>query len=341
MYKSPSGKRYIGKTTHKDIRHRNHGYAYGDSPYFHKAIRKHKWENFSYEILEEFDDDVTDEFMSDRETHWIEEYDSTNRAFGYNLTKGGEGMTGYKHTDVSKAKISEAHKGHIVSAETRTKISEANKGRKHTDATKAKMSEARKGHKHTDATKAKMSEARKGHIVSAETRTKISEANKGRIVSAEARANMSEAQKGKKLSAEHRAKISDALKGKNNPNFGKKLSAEHRAKMSEARKGHKHTDATKAKISDANKGRIFSDATKAKISEAKKGHIVSAATRAKLSKPVIATEKKTGKKREFESACAAARTLSDETGKKFCNGAVSGCANKRRKSHHGWTFSHL
>jgi group I intron endonuclease len=241
MYKSPSGKRYIGKTTQKDIRHRKHGYANGDCPYFHKAIRKHKWENFSYEILEEFDDDVTDEFMSDRETHWIEMHDSTNRAFGYNLTKGGEGMTGYKHTDAAKANISKTLTGH-----------------KHTDATKAKISDAIKGRKHTDATKAKM----KGHIVSAATK----------------------------------------------------------AKMSEAQKGRKHTDATKAKM---------------------KGHIVSAATRAKLSKPVLATEKKTGKKREFESACAAARTLSDETGKKFCQGAVSGCANKRRKSHHGWTFSHL
>ena len=245
MYKSPSGKRYIGKTTQKDIRHRNHGYAYG-STYFHNAIRKHKWENFSYEILEEFDDDVTDEFMSDRETHWIEVYDSTNREFGYNLTKGGEGITGYKHTDATKAKMSEASKGHIVSAETRTKISEANKG-------------------------------------------------------------------------------------KNHPYFGKKLSAEHRAKISEANKGHKHTDATKAKMSEAKKGHKHTDATRTKMSEAKKGHF----------KPVLATEKKTGKKREFESACAAARTLSDETGKKFWIGAVSGCANKRRKSHHGWTFSHL
>jgi len=181
LYESPSKKRYIGKTTRKDIRHEEHGYADGGSPYFHNAIRRHGWENFSYEILEEFDDDVTDEFTSDRETYWIDVYDSNNPAFGYNLTKGGEGVTGYKHTA----------------------------------------------------------------------------------------------------------------------------------------------------------------ATKAKMSRARKGHIVSAATRAKLSKPVLATEKKTGKKREFESVCAAARTLSDETGKKFSNGAVSTCANKRRKSHHGWTFSHL
>lgn len=94
MYKSPSGKRYIGKTIHKDKRHRHHGHAYGSSPYFHNAIRKHEWENFSYEILEEFDDDVTKEFMSDRETHWIEVYASNNPAFGYNLTKGGEGVPG-------------------------------------------------------------------------------------------------------------------------------------------------------------------------------------------------------------------------------------------------------
>ena len=50
-------------------------------------------ENFSYDILEEFDD-VTDEFMCDRETHWIEVYASNNPALGYNLAEGGEGAPG-------------------------------------------------------------------------------------------------------------------------------------------------------------------------------------------------------------------------------------------------------
>ena len=99
MYESPSGKRYIGKTIQKDIRHRQHAHAYGSSPYFHNAIRKHGWENFSYQILEEFDDDVTEEFMSGRETHWIEVYASNNPTFGYNLTLGGEGVPGRKWTE--------------------------------------------------------------------------------------------------------------------------------------------------------------------------------------------------------------------------------------------------
>lgn len=60
----------------------------------------------------------------------------------------------------------------------------------------------------------------------------------------------------------------------------------------------------------------------------------------KQMKPIIATEKKTGIKRKFESIYGAARTLATETGKKFNRSHVSNCANKRPNynSHHGWTF---
>ena len=86
---------------------------------------------------------MTDEFMSDRETHWIEVYKSNSPAFGYNLTKGGDGAPGRK-----------------VSAVTKAKISDANKGRKHTDEARANMSCAKQNM--SAATKAKMSESRKG-----------------------------------------------------------------------------------------------------------------------------------------------------------------------------------
>ena len=57
-------------------------------------------------------------------------------------------------------------------------------------------------------------------------------------------------------------------------------------------------------------------------------------------KPIIATEKKTGIKRKFESIYGAARTLATETGKKFNRCHVGNCANRRPNynSHHGWTF---
>lgn len=119
------------------------------------------------------------------------------------------------------------------------------------------------------------------------------------------------------ISSETRAKIGAASKKK-------WCSAAYRSKM--------HTLETRAKMSAALKGRIISQETRAKMRARAK-------SRAKM-KPVIATEKKTGIKRKFESTYDAARTLATETGKKFNRGHVSNCANKRPNynSHHGWTF---
>lgn len=94
-----------------------------------------------------------------------------------NATDGGEGASGYKHLEETRAKISDAKKGHIVPNETRAKISKINKGRILSDETKAKRS---------------------GKIMSDETRAKISASSTGKIVSDESRAKMSIAQKHQK-----------------------------------------------------------------------------------------------------------------------------------------------
>ena len=84
------------------------------------------------------------------------------------------------HTEESKKKISEAHKGKTHSDETRKKISENNarywKGKTRPEKTKRKMSEAQKGREVSNETKKKISEARKGKTRSDETKMKISEA---------------------------------------------------------------------------------------------------------------------------------------------------------------------
>ena len=73
-----------------------------------------------------------------------------------NLTEGGEGTVGYKLSEGTKHKISEARKGkkRIFTEEHRSNISKAMKGRKSpisglklSDETKRKMSEAKKGKK--------------------------------------------------------------------------------------------------------------------------------------------------------------------------------------------------
>ena len=47
----------------------------------------------------------------------------------YNLTAGGEGLTGFKQSDKAKKIISEKNRGRLRSEETRKRISEARKGK--------------------------------------------------------------------------------------------------------------------------------------------------------------------------------------------------------------------
>ena len=67
-----------------------------------------------------------------------------------NLTDGGEGTSGYRHTNATKEKVAEASKNRVfppMSAEQKKKLSDINIGKKLSDATKEKMSTSRKGMK--------------------------------------------------------------------------------------------------------------------------------------------------------------------------------------------------
>lgn len=106
---------------------------------------------------------------------------------GYNMTAGGEGALGYKHTPESLKKMGAVHEG-----------------------------KAHHTQPHTPEAKAKMRAAALGRIVSPETRTKISAASRGnkhnigRRASPESRARMAAAQLGKRRTPEQRANISRA-----------------------------------------------------------------------------------------------------------------------------------
>ena len=92
-------------------------------------------------------------------------------------------------SEETKIKISNVQKGIPCSEETKIKISNALKGVKrkpHSEETKHKMSESHKGHPGynkgvamSEETKIKMSNAHKGKHFSEETKYKISEAHKG------------------------------------------------------------------------------------------------------------------------------------------------------------------
>lgn len=94
-----------------------------------------------------------------------------------NLTLGGEGTTGYKLSEETKHKMSEAKTGVARSEETKQKISESSKG-------KPSNRKGKTGHKLSEETKRRMSEAHKGkprQSRSEETKEKIRQSMLNRL----------------------------------------------------------------------------------------------------------------------------------------------------------------
>jgi hypothetical protein len=103
-----------------------------------------------------------------------------------NVTLGGEGASGYIHSEESLLKMSKAHKGRLpFSEESRLKMSLAHTGTKKSEETRLRMSK-----KKSKETCLKIGLANKRRVVSKETRRKISEVQTGRVASDEARCNM-------------------------------------------------------------------------------------------------------------------------------------------------------
>ena len=93
-----NGKIYVGKSVNIEKRfktHINDSFNKNKPEYhhlIHKAIRKYKVENFSFDIVEECDENE----LNSREMYWIHVYDCCvldGKDKGYNMTRGGEGSS--------------------------------------------------------------------------------------------------------------------------------------------------------------------------------------------------------------------------------------------------------
>jgi len=97
----------------------------------HKALSKYGQDNFTIEVIESFLD-YNSTLKS--EAQWISFYRTNvskyGNKFGYNLTDGGEGWFGHKHTKESKEKIRRARLGKKASKATKHKMSRMRKGAK-------------------------------------------------------------------------------------------------------------------------------------------------------------------------------------------------------------------
>ena len=98
----PNGKVYIGITCQRPKKRWRNGKAYEHNPFITNAIHKYGWENVRHDILYT---GLTKEEAEEKEIDLILEYDSVNRANGYNLDYGGNHAG--KHSEATRLKISQ------------------------------------------------------------------------------------------------------------------------------------------------------------------------------------------------------------------------------------------
>jgi group I intron endonuclease len=139
---------------------------YHPNPYLQSSFNKYGEGKFVFRPMEY----CAAELLTEKEQYWINQFNSMNRVFGFNM----------KEADFHAP----------ISEETRAKMSEAKKGK----------DSNRKGKKHSEESRAKMSAAKKGKDSN----------RKGKTLSEETRAKISASCRGKTRSEETRTKISAA-----------------------------------------------------------------------------------------------------------------------------------
>ena len=125
-----NNKVYIGKT--KNIENRKYQHEHvtiNKKTKFGNALKKYKIINFKFEILKVIISDSIlklDNLLNELESYYIIKYNSYNE--GYNLTLGGDGFIGYKHSNETIIKIKQSKQN--MSTFTKNKISNSMMGDK-------------------------------------------------------------------------------------------------------------------------------------------------------------------------------------------------------------------
>lgn len=167
-----NGKIYVGqtwKTLHRRLRcHINDANAgVGHCTRLVRAILKYGAGAFVIEMLAEARTQIEADLLEDKHIVSL----NTIRD-GYNLRAGGAHG---RLNEETRAKMSAAHNGKIISKETRAKIASTLTGRKNgppSAETRAKISDAHRGQKHSAAVRAKMSTVHRGKLLSANHRAR-------------------------------------------------------------------------------------------------------------------------------------------------------------------------
>lgn len=122
---------YVGKTKNYAARiasHVNHAHR-GGQTLLCKAICDYGVENFVVNVLATFD---SEQETIEAEKFWIEtlQTHAFKHGRGYNMTTGGDGLSGFRHTESTKAKIRAALYNVKHTPERRANISRSQIGKK-------------------------------------------------------------------------------------------------------------------------------------------------------------------------------------------------------------------
>ncbi len=106
----PNNKVYVGLTCNFKARKYNHLFAARNPKYpVNRALALYS-DLCVWEII--YQSKCSDD-INQKEMYFIKLYNSNNPEFGYNLTAGGEGVWGFRHSEKSKKLNSEAKKAHF------------------------------------------------------------------------------------------------------------------------------------------------------------------------------------------------------------------------------------
>lgn len=150
-------KKYVGITSRKPELRWQNGTAYKRNPHFNAAIKKYGWDNFEHKI---FHNNLSYKDACKYEQKYIKELNLKNNQYGYNMTDGGEGISGFSFTKEQREKMKINNRGENNPMYGRTgalhpmygKCGETNPnfGRKATDVQRKHISDGRKGIKFSE-----------------------------------------------------------------------------------------------------------------------------------------------------------------------------------------------
>lgn len=218
-----SGKFYVGSAVNLRQRWRDHRAKLRAGKH-RNAKLQHAWNKygegaFKLEVVEILSDRAG---LIQAEQRWIDALQPFGDA-GYNLAPAASSLLGFKHSDATKKKLSDARKGKLPQPDAAERLRAFNKDRKLSPETRARIGAALRGRQRNPESVEKSAAAHRGVKRSDEARARMSEANK-----AKAKSNWS----GRRHTEESKARMSEARRGKGK---GRKPTTEQLQRMAEGR----------------------------------------------------------------------------------------------------------